>query len=245
MPTKINRLSPFEVANNAMLPTTKKRANLAEVETPEVFWNYDPVHAALPKLLLSAGRLFSWDLPSGDDEALIQNVERLCKSGPAQAENCTSVARAVIDWRNATGARGVLLEPAPIPYRNSAATLQFTESVSVVVNGQQYLIYFDYRSQMNLNRSGIAVVQSLIWHTNKIAERRNAKIAILRTPRVAKGKRKAVFDVLDGTPLLTLDELDRQISEVFSIWEIIQMARRTEESDGKKFKDGLFGDRQP
>lgn len=223
MTSKITRLSPTDVANISILPSVKRRAALENIEIPKVFWGYQPIYRNFPKLLLAESALFG-HLPDGGDAGNLAAVKRACKSGSAQETANLAVARAIIDWRKAVRARGVVIHPDP--FRTSADTLRFCADVAVVIDAKLYIVNLDCRSQMNLTRSGKEFVKSLMYHTAKIGDLKNAEVAILRTPATGGGERRAVLETLIDEPLYTLDEIEEMVLATYAEWEVILRNRR-------------------
>jgi hypothetical protein len=93
------------------------------------------------------------------------------------------------------------------------------------LDGKLFIIALDCRSSMNLTSSGKEFMSSLIHHTARIGDLRDASVAILRTPRIADGQRKAIFEELTGEPRYSLDEVLSMVSETYAIWETILRAR--------------------
>jgi len=93
---------------------------------------------------------------------------------------------------------------------------------------------------MNMTGAGREFMKALIHHTALIGNLSSAEVAILSTPAITKGVRKAVFEPLDGDPLYTLDELQEMIIETYAILELVQRARRSDGSDGAASEGGLF-----
>lgn len=239
MTSKITRLSPTDLANDAALPTALKRPHLERIENPDVFWNLDPVRSHFPKIVLAEPSL-PLLLEAGKDEALIQLVSSACKRGEDQRTACVAIATALISWRTKNNVRGVFPPVAILPYRSTVDVVYFAENLVLVIDGVLYIVALDLRANESLTLSGREVVKSLLWHTARIGSLKSAKIALLRTPSVGKGQRKVIFEVLEGEPKFSLDELDRMILESYSIWQLILMARRAASSDGKGMSGGLF-----
>ena len=219
---KITRLSSTEVANTSVLPIEKRLEHLQSIEKPKVFWNYGPVEAALPKLLLADCGLFG-SLEKGDDELLIQSVEKACKSSQ-QANACEQVSRAIVNWRNENNASGRIIRPEP--FRSTVDTLRYCCDVAVVVDGSLWVVYLDPRSSMVLSSVGREFIKSLIHHTALIGDLRDARVAILRTPSVSKGRRVARFEELTGEPYFSMEEIIKRVVETYSIWETVLRSRR-------------------
>lgn len=237
MPSRITRLSATEVANISPLQTSQKIKALHAVEVPKVFWGYNPVVNALPKLLLAASPLFG-NLPGGSDEDLIEQIRKACRSGPVQAAANVAVAEAIVSWRNENRVRGVVIHPEP--YRSSADAIRFCADVAVIADGQLYVINLDCRSQMNLGGLGKEFMKSIMHHTALIGDLKGAKVAILRTPKISARLRKASLEVLEGQPTYTLNQVDQMVMETYSIWETILMARRSEQNSETGIEDGLI-----
>lgn len=221
---KISRLSSTEVANISVLPTEKKLLALKRVETPKVYWGYQPVSQALPKILLAESPLFG-HLPGGSDEELLFSIKRACKSGPNQVTACLAVASAIVDWRERNNVFGRVVSPEPL--RTTADTLRYCADVAAIYDGDAYILHLDCRSQMSLSSQGKEFMKSLIFHTARVGDLRDAKVAILRTPLVEKGVRRAILEELDGDPKYSLDQILAMINETYSIWETILRARRS------------------
>ena len=224
MTWKITRLRATDIANISPLATTAKRAALEQIEKPKAYWGYQPVKNALPKLLLAGAGLFG-DLPAGNDEELINQIRKQCKSNLTQAKANVAVAKAIIEWRNVNNVRGIIVHPEP--FRMTADTLNFCSDVAIVMDKTLFIINLDCCSNMNLKANGKEFMKSLIFHTARIGDLRDAKVALLRTPSVGKGKRKAIFEILDGNPKYSLDEIDNLASETYAIWELILRDRRS------------------
>ncbi|ODM47754.1 hypothetical protein A9320_22235 [Ruegeria sp. PBVC088] len=79
---------------------------------------------------------------------------------------------------------------------------------------------------MTLSVQGKEFIKSLIHHTALIGDLRNAQAALLRVPRTTNGKRRAIFEYLDGEPVFDLEEILQRIQETYSIWEMILRDRR-------------------
>lgn len=228
---KINRLTSIEVANISVLPFSKRRQELLKIEDPNVYWGYTPVVNALPKLLLAEAPLFG-HLPRGSDAALLETIKRACKSGPSQISACTAVAQAIIDWRNSHAVTGRIVSPEPL--RMSVDTLRYCADVAAIKDQTAYVLHIDPRSSMTLSKKGTEFIKSLIHHTALVGDLRDAKAAILRVPNVGKGQRKAIFEVLEGDPSFSLDEILKSVSETYSIWETILRARRASSAEGRQ-----------
>lgn len=224
---KIARLSSTEVANISALPIDRRREQLLKIEQPKVFWGYPPVERALPKLLLAESPLFG-KLAAGSDEALLDAIERDCKSGPAQAKACRAVGRAIVDWRNANNVTGRVVHVDPL--RTSVDTLKYCADVVAILDGEIFVIYLDPRSSLNLTLMGREFINSLIHHTALIGDLRDATPAILRTPKASDEIRRAVFEPMSGEPKFSLDEIMTRVTETYSIWETILRTRRAEGS---------------
>jgi|JI7StandDraft_1071085.scaffolds.fasta_scaffold425408_2 hypothetical protein len=171
---RITRLSSIEVANISVLPFEKKHAALVAIETGHS-WGYTPVHDALPKLLLAGGTLFS-ELPADDDEALVSHVIKSCKRGADQQAANEAVARAILSWRKESGATGRVVVTEPL--RMSVDTLKYCADVAVVLDGALYIIALDCRSSLTLKPEGQEFMKSLIHHTARIGDLRDANVAI-------------------------------------------------------------------
>jgi hypothetical protein len=224
---KITRLTSTEVANAASLSIEKRPDYLRSIERTRVNWGYKPVIDALPKLLLCEAGLFG-HLPTGNQQALLNQISKSCKSGAQQRSACLSVAKAILNWVDENGITGRLVNPEPL--RMSVDTLQYCADVAVVLDGRLYVINLDPRSTLTLSPSGREFIKSLIYHTALIGDLRTAKAALLRAPRVAKGIRKASFEVLEGQPILSLEEILQRVNETYSIWEMILRARTDREA---------------
>ncbi len=220
---KITRLSSTEVANIATLPIERRNSALLKIENPSVWWNYSPVVNALPKILLASSPLFG-DLQSGDDNVLVQSIVRECKSGVAQSNACEGVARALIDWRNENSVVGRIVRSEPL--RLTVDTLRYCSDVVAVIDAQAYVLNLDPRSKMTLSAGGKEFIKSLIHHTALIGDLRDARAALLATRSIGDGNRVAKFEVLDGEPFYSLDDILSRINETYSIWELILRNRR-------------------
>lgn len=219
---KINRLSSTEVANAAFLSSTKKREFLLGVQNPKVFWNYQPVIDALPKLLLAESGLFG-HLPIGDEAQLFNQIAKSCKSGDSQRNACLAVARAIMTWTKSVGVRGHIVNPEPL--RMTVDTLRYCADVAVVIESRLYVISLDPRSSMKLNLSGKEFIKSLIYHTALIGDLSDAKAALLRVPKVGKGERTVAFEVLEGEPRYSIQQILDEVNEIYAIWETILRSR--------------------
>jgi hypothetical protein len=220
---KITRLSSTEVANIAVLPYEKKYAALVQIERGHS-WGYQPVNDALPKLLLASGGLFQ-HLPPDEDEALVNHIIKCCNRGVEQQVANEAVARAILNWRKKSGATGRLVYPEPL--RMTVDTLTYCADVAVVLDGFLYIIALDCRSSLTLKASGQEFMKSLIHHTARIGDLRDAGVAILRTPKSSDGKRTAIFEVLRGEPKYSLEQVLQMITETYTIWETILRARNS------------------
>mgnify|MGYP005998712357 CR=1 FL=1 len=118
--------------------------------------------------------------------------------------------------------------------------LQFASPFAVILNGELFLTSSDPRSHLTLTALGQEFVKSLIWHTARVGNMRDAKVALLRTPSAGAGKRLVRFDVLEGPPRYSLDQIDDMILETYRIWELIQMERRASSQDTAAKAGGLF-----
>lgn len=226
MTSKIFRLSPTDVANTAPLSTEKKELILSSIQVPKVFWGYSPVYRAFPKILMVGSGLFG-TLPRDSDESILAQIKRQCRRTDQEKANL-AVAQSIIDWREQTNARGVLVSPEP--YRTTSGDIQFCADVAVVIDGRLFVVNLDVRSQMNLQKQGKAFMKSVIHHTALIGDLKEANVGILRTPKIKGGQRRCELEELDGDPQFTLDEVERMILETYSIWELILMKRRSEAS---------------
>jgi hypothetical protein len=222
-PLKITRLSSTDVANVSVLPFEKKRVALEAIEEPRVSWGYQPVEAALPKLLLATSALFG-DLPSGNDDLLVRQIERECKKGPQQRAACVAVAEAIIDWRNTHKVVGRVVHPEPL--RMSVDTLRYCADVVPIFEGRPYIVHLDCRSKMSLTVGGKEFMKSLIHHTARVGDLRDASVGILRVPLKGKGTRRCLLEPLDGEPRHSLDELLSMVNETYTIWEVMCRSRR-------------------
>ena len=218
---KITRLSSIEVANISVLASAKKRSALLRIQNGHS-WGYGPVEKDLPKLLLSESLLFG-HLPADDDEALILKFGKACKRGEKQEVANMAVARAILNWRKVTGATGRLVSPEPL--KMTVDTLRYCADVAIVLGGKLFIIALDCRSSLTLSSLGKDFMSSLIHHTARVGDLRDARVAILRTPRMSDGQRKAVFEELSGEPRYSLDEVLAMASETYAIWETILRAR--------------------
>ncbi|MEL6913651.1 MAG: hypothetical protein AAFP13_04055 [Pseudomonadota bacterium] len=234
MSSKISRLSPTDLVNNAALPTTKKWSHLESLETPKVFWGYQPVHAAFPKILAVSSGLFGVLRPD-TDEAILSGIRRACHRDEQETANI-AVAQAIMEWRDQTGARAVIANPEP--FRSTTGTIKFCADVAVIVGGELFVVNLDVRSTMNLTNGGKQMMKSLIHHTALLGDLRSAKVAILKTPRVSAGLRKCEIEELVGSPAYSLDEVERAVLETYSIWELILMRRRAEAAKKASGDDG-------
>lgn len=187
-----------------------------------MFWNYTPVTLAAPKLLLASGDLFG-DLPPGDDEELLRQVENSCRSGNDQKVANSAVAKAMIKWRNSEGVKSRLVRHEPL--RTTVDTLQYCCDAVVIKDLRPWVIHLDCRASMSLSAQAKELMKSLIYHTALIGNLRDAGAAILRFPKSSDGQRKAVFETLDGSPQYELDDILKRITETYSIWETIIRAR--------------------
>lgn len=221
---KITRLSATEVANISVLPIERRHGALLSVEQPGVGWGYDPVVSALPSLLMARSELFG-DLPPGDDEELIRKIEQRCKRGSKQIAANSAVARSLVTWRNENNVRGRIVHHEPL--RMSVASLTYCADVVAVFGGRPWILNLDCRSSLVLTTSGQEFMKSLIHHTARVGDLREAGVGVLRTPNVGAGVRRAVFEELDGPPRYSLDEILKRVSETYSIWEMILRARKT------------------
>lgn len=238
MPSKITRLSPTDVVNISALPSGKKRSYLEALETPNVFWGYKPVYDAFPKILMVNGGLFS-ELPKDSDEAILAEIKRACHRDEQEEAN-VAVAVAIMKWRDNCGARGVLVSPEP--FRSTTGSIKFCSDVAVVMDSTLFVINLDVRSNMNLSLGGKELMKSLIHHTALIGDLKEAKVAILGTPKISKGVRKCGLEVLEGEPVHTIDEVENSILETYSIWELILMSRRSGTEEAAAGDSGpLFG----
>ncbi len=187
-------------------------------------WGYQPVVDALPSILLAESSLFG-HLPAGDDSELLRLIESSCKKGPSQKAACRAVAEAIIDWRNENGVFGRVVSPEPL--RTTVDTLRYCADVAAIHNETAYILNLDCRSKMNLSLQGKEFMKSLIHHTALVGDLRDASVAILRTPVVKKGMRKAVLEELKGEPIYSLEDILRMVNETYSIWELLLRERRS------------------
>jgi hypothetical protein len=224
---KISRLSSIEVANASALASSKKLEFLRSIETPRVNWNYQPIHDALPKLLLADSTLFG-DLPLGKEHALLDQIAKSCKSGEQQRRACTSVAAALLDWAKREGVTGRIVHTEPL--RMSVDTLRYCADVAVLRGGRLYVINLDPRASLTLTAGGKEFIMSLIHHTALIGDLRDATAALLRTPSAKKDLRRAVFEPLEGEPKYSLEEILEMVNETYAIWETILRSRAAGEA---------------
>jgi len=208
------------------MPIARRHSALLEVEEPSIFWGYPPVTNALPKLLLARAELFG-DLPPGNDEELIKQIEQQCRSRPKQVAANSAVARAIIEWRNEEKVFGRIVQHNPL--RMSVDTLRYCADVVAVKNSKAWVLNLDCRSSLVLSGEGREFIKSLIYHTALIGDLRDAGAAILRVPSIGNGKRKVIFEEFSGDPKFSLDEILKRVRETYAIWELIQRDRKTGE----------------
>jgi hypothetical protein len=220
---KITRLSATEVANISTLPVERRPSALMKIEEPGVAWGYAPVVRSLPSILLADTDLFG-DLPKGDDEDLIRRILLECKRGAKQKEANGAVARALIEWRNQHNVRGRVVLHEPL--RMSVDSLSYCADVVAIYEGRPWVLNLDCRSSLTLTPAGKEFMKSLIHHTALIGDVRSAGVAILRTPSVGAGTRTTVFEVLEGEPQYSLDDILKRVSETYSVWEMILRSRK-------------------
>ena len=148
-----------------------------------------------------------------------------CKSGPTQKAACGAVAKAIIQWRNTNEVVGRNVSPEPL--RMSVDTLHYCCDVAPVVGDRLFILHLDCRSSMSLNAAGKEFMKSLIHHTARIGDLRDAAVGILRTPKTSHGDRKAVLEELSGDPVFSLEEILSMTEETYAIWELILRERRS------------------
>jgi hypothetical protein len=220
---KITRLHPIEVANVSVLPFEKKLPTLLAIEQPAVFWGYEPVHVNLPKLLLADSGLFG-RLPPDPDKVLLDTVVRACKKGANQIAACSAVAKAILDWRNENSVTSRIVTSEP--FRTTVDSLHYCSDVVPIIGSSPVIIYLDCRAKMAFTPLGREFIKSLIHHTARIGDLRDARVAVLRVPKAASGVRKCHLEYLEGEPKFSLDELNRMVIETYSVWQQILETRR-------------------
>lgn len=220
---KITRLHPTEVANISVLPTEKKLPALLGVEKPAVRWGYQPVHKNFPKLLLANTELFS-SLPPDPDKAVLKSVQDLCKNGAAQIAACTTVAEAILKWRklNKFSSRIVYSEP----FKTTVDTLHYCSDVVPIIDGHPVIISVDCRAKMSFTSLGREFMKSLIHHTARIGDLRDARVAVLRVPKQSDGTRKCILEYLEGEPAFSFDEINQMVLETYTLWQHVLEERR-------------------
>lgn len=231
MASKITRLAATEVANACALPKERVKGYLERLQTPKVFWSYEPVRKSLPGILLVKPSL-DFELCDGDDSSLIKRISRICTGEDQRAAN-VAVAEALIGWRKASSAKGVLASPGS--FRMSTGEIKFCSNYAVILNSEVHLVHFDFRSQMKLTRHAKEFMKSAIHHTAREGDLRDAQVSILSTPSI-KDKRSATFETLSGQPEISFAEIRDRVLHTYSIWELILMQRRSEAS--KKGNEG-------
>lgn len=219
---KITRLTSIEVANACALPFDKRKEYLLSIEKSKVYWGYSPVIAALPKLLFAEAELFG-DLPLGDKKSLLDQIGKTCTSGAKQRNACVEVSRAILEWAETNEIKSRIYHHEPL--RLSVDTLRYCADLALIRDGQLFVISLDPRSSLTLTVGGKEFIKSLIHHTALLGDLRSAKAALLRTPSIGKGQRKAVFEELNGTPNLDLEEILERVNQTYSIWEAILRSR--------------------
>jgi hypothetical protein len=162
------------------------------------------------------------DLPPGDDEQLIQQIIRDCRRGADQQSANSSVARAIVDWRNANAVRGHVVKPEPL--RMSVDTLTYCADVAAIYQERAWVLNLDCRAKMSLSADGKEFMKSLIHHTARVGDLRDAGVAILRTPKIGEGRR-AIFEVLAGEPRYSMEQILKMVTETYSLWEALLRAR--------------------
>lgn len=243
MPSKITRLSPIELANNAALPSALKRQHLESIETPKVFWNVDPIRSNFASVM-RADPALPLDLSAGSDEALIAKILGDCGKSEEQRNACEAIARAMIEFRNKSNLCAAVPDESVTPYRLTTDTIYFAENILLKIDGVVYLVALDLRATSGLTKIGREVVNSAIFSRSKLGSFRNTKVAVLRTPSIRKGARKAILEVQPSEPMFSADRLDAMFAETYAIWELMLMARRSADKDGSSFSEGLF-ERRP
>lgn len=216
------------MANNGPLAFSKKKADLERVEDPHVTWGYDPLRRGLAGLLQATGDMFSavGVETKYSDERVLAALSSACKKDERQRKACLSSATVLLEWRDVCKMRAVRLDPAPLPYKTPVDQLQFAHDVALIADEKIFLFYFDPRSSLTLTDPGREFVKSLMWHSARIGNVRDAQIALLQTPSSRGGRRTVRFDILEGEPLYSLDAIDEMILETYRVWELILMERR-------------------
>jgi hypothetical protein len=181
-------------------------------------WSYDPVRASSSDIVGARTPLLgSLDpLPWGKIE---RQIEAGCKKGAVQAEANKEVGKVLFDKTRIERWSAVKFPMGGLPI-GIGESVRYWSDLLLANDDGAFIPFFDHRRHHGLSAAGeqqIVFSMQNIWVRERHPDLAEARLAIVRFP-CAKGGRTIHIDFHEEADLLSYEELDARVRNVYETW---------------------------
>jgi hypothetical protein len=215
---KIRRLSEIDLARFCATPAAWLERDLISYETGGGSWSYNPARSSAPDALAARTELLG-EIPCPTWPQLKDQIARLCKYGQVQVDANQQVTKALFDsrveleWQSAK----VLMGQMSIGFGEN---VRYWHDVVVDDGAGPFVPFFDHRREHGVTNAEIRrIVFSMqdAWVRARNPDLAAARLAVVRFPKCGN-ERTLSIDFDEGVELLTYDELNQRVQNVYAVW---------------------------
>jgi hypothetical protein len=227
---RIRRLSEIDLARlAAIVDQAELEHNLRRYNVGGGSWSYDPVRVSTSELVGAATPLLGF-LPKITWEQVEKQIRSACTRGQSQVDANLLVGRVLflaarrLDWS------AVKFEMSSMPI-GSGEAVKYWNDVVVEQEGRLLVPFFDHRRSGGVANAAIRqIVFSMqnIWIRGRYPDLAEATLAVVRFP--PDGSSRSIdIHMHNEADLLTYEELDARVRNVYTTWNVISTEKaRTE-----------------
>jgi hypothetical protein len=222
---KMRRFSEIDLARFVALESsTQLEAALGVYETGGGFWSYEPVRSSTSDIVGAATPLYG-ALGVVDWVQLEHQITLACKHGERQISANTEVGKLLFDETAKRGLNAVKFQMGRMPI-GSGETVRFWSDVVLADEDGPFIPFFDHRRAHGINAASRKVVYSLqhLWLRERHPDLSEVRLAVIRFPSAIDG-RSVKIDFHENDDLMSYEELDARVRQVYQIWESVVRER--------------------
>jgi hypothetical protein len=233
---KTRRLSEIDLAKLASIPPGPLLDKaLRAYNAGGGSWSYDPVRSSTSDILGAKTPLHG-SLQPLTWEQIESQINRASSRGRDQAVANTEVGKVLFENAKTKNWSAVKFQMDRLPIGFGDAVRYWCDVVLADGEGP-FIPFFDHRREYGINATARQIVFSMqhIWVRERHPDLSAARLAVIRFPSL-KHARGLVVDFHTEAELLSYDELNERVQNVYAAW-----ARISQEKANERRKTGTGG----
>lgn len=234
---KIRRLSEIDLARFVTIPKGPQLDQaLRNYDAGGGAWPYDPVRASTADILGAKTPLYG-PLPPLGWGKIEKQIEAACRKGDEQKRSNVQVGKVLFDESRRLQWKAVKLGMGQMPI-GIGETVRYWSDLVLGDEDGAFIPFFDHRRANGIaSREAKQIVFSMqnIWVRERHPDLVDARLAVVRFP-VRNEMRTMRIEFANEAELLTYEELDIRVRDVYEAW-----ARVTDERKREPAKTGTGG----